>query len=200
MTTIIIPKYDYLMKVILVGESGVGKSTMLNVFCDKYYNDNYISTIGVDFKIKIIDINGKKIKLQIWDTAGQERFRSIVKNYYKNVHAIMLIFDLTNIQSFYKLDDWLKEIKEHVQHPNYKILLVGTKCEISSYNKIPEDKIKEYANKRNLDYILVSSKKNINMDKAFDMVVQNVLNNTKLFKKSNTMDLEKNKKKDKCCS
>lgn len=193
-----ISEYDNLMKVILVGDSGVGKSTLLSAFCDKEYSDYYISTIGVDFKIKMVEVCDKKVKLQIWDTAGQERYRSIVKSYYRGANAILLVFDLTSIQSFHKLGTWMEEIKSNMRHNNYKIILVGSKSDVVYGNCIPQEKIDAFAKQHKLDYIAVSSKKNINIDTAFNKIVKDVLMSQKSGETSTTKILKKNK--DKCCN
>src|SRR3989338_9033256 len=98
--------YDFIFKIVLIGNAGVGKSSLLLRYVDNMFFDSYISTIGVDFKVKTID----KTKLQIWDTDGQERFNTIIRHYYSNCNAILLIFSLNDINSFEKLSFWLNEI------------------------------------------------------------------------------------------
>ena len=106
-------EYDHLFKVLMVGDSGVGKSCMLLRFVDQQYNETYISTIGVDFRIKTVDVAGKKVKLQIWDTAGQERFRTITSSYYRGAHGIMIVYDSTSQHSFANVKQWLHEITRY---------------------------------------------------------------------------------------
>ncbi|AYV85778.1 MAG: rab family small GTPase [Satyrvirus sp.] len=105
--------YDYTIKLVIAGEYNVGKSSIMTVYCDNIYSDIYNSTIGVDFRTKTILMNGKKIKVQIWDVAGQDKYRQIATVYYRGASGIILVFDLTNIISFAKLDIWINEIKQN---------------------------------------------------------------------------------------
>merc|ERR1712023_429870 len=120
--------YDYLFKLLLIGDSGVGKSSLLLRFADDTYTQSYISTIGVDFKIRTVELEGKTIKLQIWDTAGQERFRTITSSYYRGAHGIIVVYDVTDIDSFNNVKQWLCEIDRYACE-NVNKLLVGNKCE-----------------------------------------------------------------------
>ncbi|XP_072917228.1 ras-related protein Rab-13 isoform X3 [Hemitrygon akajei] len=104
--------YDYLFKLLLIGDSGVGKTCLIIRFADDNFNNTYISTIGIDFKIKTIDVGGKKIKLQVWDTAGQERFKTITTAYYRGAMGIILVYDITDEKSFENIQNWMKSIKE----------------------------------------------------------------------------------------
>uniref|UniRef100_A0A3Q0RJ83 small monomeric GTPase n=1 Tax=Amphilophus citrinellus TaxID=61819 RepID=A0A3Q0RJ83_AMPCI len=104
--------YDYLFKLLLIGDSGVGKTCVLFRFSEDAFNSTFISTIGIDFKIRTIELDGKKIKLQIWDTAGQERFRTITTAYYRGAMGIMLVYDITNEKSFENIKNWIRNIEE----------------------------------------------------------------------------------------
>uniref|UniRef100_A0A8C7EH73 small monomeric GTPase n=1 Tax=Nothoprocta perdicaria TaxID=30464 RepID=A0A8C7EH73_NOTPE len=104
--------YDLLFKLLLIGDSGVGKTCVLFRFSDDAFNTTFISTIGIDFKIKTVELQGKKIKLQIWDTAGQERFHTITTSYYRGAMGIMLVYDITNAKSFENISKWLRNIDE----------------------------------------------------------------------------------------
>jgi len=105
-------KYDLLFKLLLIGDSGVGKTCILFRFSDDSFTSTFISTIGIDFKIKTIDFKGKRIKLQIWDTAGQERFNTITTSYYRGAMGLMLVYDITNRKSFESIAKWLRNIDE----------------------------------------------------------------------------------------
>ena len=139
-------EYDYLFKILLIGDSGVGKSSVLGRFVDKVFTDTYISTIGVDFKIRTLNIDGKAVKLQIWDTAGQERFRTITTSYYRGVHAVILVYDVTDILSFNNISNWLKEVQRYAPDNAIK-LLIGNKCDL--VRKYTHKYIKQNNKKKN---------------------------------------------------
>jgi Ras-related protein Rab-1A len=101
--------YDYLFKILVIGDSAVGKSCLLMRFAEHSFTDNHISTIGVDFKIRTIDIEGKDCKLQIWDTAGQDRFKNIISSYYRGAHGILVVYDISDLESFVNVKHWLQE-------------------------------------------------------------------------------------------
>ncbi|CAH9081675.1 unnamed protein product [Cuscuta epithymum] len=122
-------EYDYLFKLLLIGDSSVGKSCLLLRFADDSYVDSYISTIGVDFKIRTAELDEKTIKLQIWDTAGQERFRTITSSYYRGAHGIIIVYDVTERESYENVKQWLNEIDRYASESVCK-LLVGNKCDM----------------------------------------------------------------------
>jgi len=103
-------EHDFLAKVFIIGDSGVGKTNLLTKFCDGVFKDSYVATIGVDFKLKTINVDDAKVKLQIWDTAGQERFRNITQTYYKGAAGIILAYAVNNKQSFKNIASWIKQI------------------------------------------------------------------------------------------
>ena len=117
-------KYDLLFKLLLIGDSGVGKTCILFRFSDDTFNTTFISTIGIDFKLKTIHLNGKLIKLQIWDTAGQERFHTITTAYYRGALGVMMVYDVTDKKSFDDIINWLRAIKEHA-NPNVEKMIIG---------------------------------------------------------------------------
>ena len=118
--------YDYLFKLLLIGDSGVGKTCLLFRFAENSFNPTFISTIGIDFKIQTVEIDGKRIKLQVWDTAGQERFRTITTAYYRGAMGILLVYDVTNKKTFDNITNWLRNIEEHAAE-GVEQLLVGNK-------------------------------------------------------------------------
>lgn len=130
--------YDYLFKLLLIGNSSVGKSSLLLRFSDNIFSERYLlaygsflPTIGVDFKIRTFDLNGSTVKLQIWDTAGQERFKTITSSYYKGAHGIILVYDITDRQSFKDIENWLAEV-DKFGNENVVKLLVGNKSDLEN--------------------------------------------------------------------
>uniref|UniRef100_A0A915LLN5 Ras-related protein Rab-35 n=1 Tax=Meloidogyne javanica TaxID=6303 RepID=A0A915LLN5_MELJA len=119
--------YDFLFKLLIIGDSGVGKSSLLLRFSDNTFSANYITTIGVDFKIRTITVKGYKVKLQIWDTAGQERFRTITSTYYRGTHGVVVVYDVTTQDSFANVKRWLHEIETNCE--NVQRILVGNKLD-----------------------------------------------------------------------
>eukprot|EP01103_Thecamoeba_quadrilineata_P012070 TRINITY_DN3024_c0_g1_i2.p1 TRINITY_DN3024_c0_g1~~TRINITY_DN3024_c0_g1_i2.p1 ORF type:complete len:194 (+),score=22.15 TRINITY_DN3024_c0_g1_i2:34-615(+) len=167
------PDFDFLYKLLIIGDSGVGKSCLLLRFSDDIFTDSFISTIGVDFKIKTIDIGGSRVKLQIWDTAGQERFRTITSSYYRGAHGIIVVYDVTEQKSFTNITKWLKEIDIFAGQSIQK-LLVGNKCDLESARIITTEKGKELANKLNIPFVETSAKESINVEQAFYIMAQDI--------------------------
>jgi Ras-related protein Rab-1A len=159
-------EYDYLFKLLLIGDSGVGKSCLLLRFADHTYTESYISTIGVDFKIRTIELDGKTIKLQIWDTAGQERFRTITSSYYRGAHGIIVVYDVTDTESFNNVKQWLNEIDRYACE-NVNKLLVGNKCDLVSKKAVNYETAKALADKLDIPFLETSAKVATNVEKAF---------------------------------
>jgi len=160
------PEYDYLFKLLLIGDSGVGKSCLLLRFADDTYTESYISTIGVDFKIRTIELNGKTIKLQIWDTAGQERFRTITSSYYRGAHGIIVVYDITDQVSFNNVKQWLQEIDRYACE-NVNKLLVGNKSDLTNKRVVDYNTAKEFAESLGIPFLETSAKNATNVEQAF---------------------------------
>ncbi|CAE8584500.1 unnamed protein product, partial [Polarella glacialis] len=163
------PEYDYLFKLLLIGDSGVGKSCLLLRFADDTYTESYISTIGVDFKIRTLDLDSKTVKLQIWDTAGQERFRTITSSYYRGAHGIIVVYDVTDKESFNNVKHWMQEIDKYAADGVNK-LLVGNKCDLSSKKVVSYDEAKELADSLTVQFMETSAKNALNVEQAFKMM------------------------------
>lgn len=122
--------YDYLAKLLLIGDSGVGKSCLMLRFADDSFQPSFITTIGIDFKMRTVKLDGKTVKLQIWDTAGQERFRSVTTAYYRGATGILLVYDVTDEQSFGHITSWMRNVEQHAPSGARRVL-VGNKCDLT---------------------------------------------------------------------
>ncbi|KAK4880878.1 hypothetical protein RN001_004197 [Aquatica leii] len=159
-------------KLLVLGDSNVGKTCMVHRFCDERYYDTYISTIGIDFKQKIINLDGVPVKLQIWDTAGQERFRTLTTAYYRGAMGILLMYDITNLESFNHLTYWFKNIEENAS-PDVVTVLVGNKCEATE-KCVEKNNGEKIAENFNLPFLEVSCKENINIEEAFFILARRI--------------------------
>jgi len=166
-------EYDHLFKLLLIGDSGVGKSSLLLRFSDNTFSDSFIATIGVDFKIKTMDINGAQVKLQIWDTAGQERFRTITSSYYRGAHGIIVVYDVTNPDSFGNVRKWLQEINRYASE-NVQKILVGNKCDLVSERKVSYEDAKELADELGVMFLETSAKNSTNVNVAFEQMAKKI--------------------------
>ncbi|KQK08318.1 ras-related protein RIC1 [Brachypodium distachyon] len=169
------PEYDYLFKLLLIGDSGVGKSCLLLRFADDSYLESYISTIGVDFKIRTVEQDGKTIKLQIWDTAGQERFRTITSSYYRGAHGIIVVYDVTDQESFNNVKQWLNEIDRYASE-NVNKLLVGNKCDLAESRVVSYEAGKALADEIGIPFLETSAKDATNVEKAFMTMAAEIKN------------------------
>lgn len=159
-------EYDYLIKLVVVGDSGVGKSCLLLRYCDNSYTDSYISTIGVDFKIKTLTIGNKVVKLQVWDTAGQERFRTIVSSYYRGANAVMIVYDVTDEETFNSIPNWIDEIDRQSTIALIKII-VGNKTDLVAKRVVDKVRAEEFARIHDMAHIETSAKLDEEVDTAF---------------------------------
>uniref|UniRef100_A0A914UXW1 Ras-related protein Rab-1 n=1 Tax=Plectus sambesii TaxID=2011161 RepID=A0A914UXW1_9BILA len=170
--------WDYLppitIKVLMVGDSNVGKTATMRQFCDKLFVSSTMLTLGIDFKIKTIELKGKKIKLQIWDTAGQERFHTITTSYYRGAMGIMLVYDITNAKSFDNIAKWLRNIDEHASEDVEKMLL-GNKCDMADRRMVSKERGEQIAKDHNIRFLETSAKANIHIDKAFYDLAEAIL-------------------------
>jgi small GTP-binding protein len=167
-------EYDVLIKIIVVGDSSVGKSCLLLRYAENSFNDTHCATIGVDFKLKTEVINGKTAKIQIWDTAGQERFRSITSSYYRGAHGVLLVYDVTNEKSFENVATWYRDIKASAQD-SLSIILVGNKSDLEAKRVVSTARGKELAKEWGIEFFEVSAKDNVNVDNAFHSIAEKVI-------------------------
>ncbi|KAL0124618.1 hypothetical protein PUN28_006460 [Cardiocondyla obscurior] len=169
--------YDLLFKLLLIGDSGVGKTCILFRFSDDAFSTTFISTIGIDFKIKTVELRGKKIKLQIWDTAGQERFHTITTSYYRGAMGIMLVYDITNEKTFENIVKWLRNIDEHANEDVEKMIL-GNKSDMEEKRVVSTEKGEAIAREHGIRFMETSAKANINIDRAFSELAEAILDKT----------------------
>jgi len=167
------PAYDYLIKLLLIGDSGVGKSCLLLRFSDDSFTPSFITTIGIDFKIRTIDLDGKRIKLQIWDTAGQERFRTITTAYYRGAMGILLVYDVTDEKSFGNIRNWIRNIEQHATESVNKIL-IGNKCDVADKKVIDYERGKALAEEYGIKFLETSAKNSINVEEAFVTLAKDI--------------------------
>lgn len=189
--------YDYLFKLLLIGDSGVGKTCILFRFSEDAFNTTFISTIGeltcsvessvliplssgIDFKIRTIDLDGKKIKLQIWDTAGQERFRTITTAYYRGAMGIMLVYDVTSEKSFDNIKNWIRNIEENASSDVEKMIL-GNKCDINDRRQVTKARGEQLAMEYDIKFMETSAKSSLNVEEAFFTLARDI--KTKMEKK-----------------
>ncbi|AYV75604.1 MAG: ras-related protein Rab-2-A [Terrestrivirus sp.] len=181
--------HKLIFKTILVGDSGVGKSSMLLRFTDNKFNPSHDLTIGVEFGSIVINVEDKTpVKLTIWDTAGQETFKSITRSYYRSAAGVLLCFDITNKKSFANIHTWVNEVIEYGP-TNSIIILVGTKADLIDHRVISTEEALKVANEYKMNYIEVSSKTNVYGSKfsneAFKQLAQEIYNNFKNSKEIN---------------
>ena len=166
-------EYDYLFKILLLGESGVGKTSLLLRYVDDTYTDSCISTIGVDFKIRTIVIAGRKVKLQVWDIAGQGRFRTVPGSCYRNCHGAFVVYDVTDEQSFRNVKQWLQEL-ERYPFENINKMMIGNKCDAEG-KVVDHMTAKEFADGLSITLFETSAKNSINVEDAFATMVLEIL-------------------------
>eukprot|EP00276_Gloeochaete_wittrockiana_P010791 CAMPEP_0184648966 /NCGR_PEP_ID=MMETSP0308-20130426/6245_1 /TAXON_ID=38269 /ORGANISM="Gloeochaete witrockiana, Strain SAG 46.84" /LENGTH=213 /DNA_ID=CAMNT_0027081321 /DNA_START=42 /DNA_END=683 /DNA_ORIENTATION=+ len=163
-------EYDYLFKVVLIGDSGVGKSNLLSRFTRNEFNLESKSTIGVEFATRGIPVDGKMIKSQIWDTAGQERYRAITSAYYRGAVGALLVYDISKKNTFENVERWLTELRDHAD-PNIVIMLVGNKCDLRHLRAVTTEEAQAFAEKQGLSFIETSALESTNVEEAFQTIV-----------------------------
>ena len=167
-------EYDLLFKLILIGDSCVGKSNILLKYLKNQFNENSKTTIGVEFGTKNIIINNKRIKIQILDTEGQERFKNITASYYRGGNGVLVVYDITDRDSFENLNSWLIEIEKNANKNVYK-LLIGNKCDLEDKRKVTYQEGKEFASSNGMQFIETSAKTDTKVKDAFEMLTQEII-------------------------
>ncbi|RCH95757.1 Ras- protein Rab-2A [Rhizopus azygosporus] len=158
--------YSYIIKYIIIGDTGVGKSCILLQFTDKRFMPAHDLTIGVGFGTRFITVNDQQTKLQIWDTAGQESFRSITRSYYRGAAGALLVYDITRRETFEHLSVWLEDVRQHA-NPNTVIMLIGNKSDLESKRQVSREEAERFAQENGLFFLETSAKTANNIEEAF---------------------------------
>ncbi|XP_017002235.2 uncharacterized protein Rab9D [Drosophila takahashii] len=167
--------YKYLFKILVLGDCGVGKSCLLMRFSDGRFTGKYLCTVGVDFKVRTVEVAGQVVKLQIWDTAGEERFKSVLPSYYRGAHGILLVYDTTSASSFQGIDGWLEEIRNNCPD-RVNVLLVGNKCDDLEHRQVSQQQAAHYADYRALAFREASAKSGANVNHVFAALAVAIFN------------------------
>mmetsp|Transcript_5615 Transcript_5615/g.8549 ORF Transcript_5615/g.8549 Transcript_5615/m.8549 type:complete len:206 (-) Transcript_5615:234-851(-) len=165
--------YDMQIKLLMIGDSGVGKTCLLLRYANDSFSPTFITTIGIDFKIKNIQLDGKRIKLQIWDTAGQERFRTITTSYFRGAQGILLVYDVTDRQTFTSIRNWVAQIQMHAD-VNVNKILIGNKCDMQDQRVVTTAEGEALAKEYNIHFFETSAKQDTNVETAFITIATDV--------------------------
>ena len=188
----------------IIGESLVGKTALITRYTKNTYGGAYLSTVGIDFQDKFLNINGKQIRIEIWDTAGQERFRNIAKNYFQSSNGFLLVYDITKKTTFEKLDFWNEQINLNAPK-NTKYILIGNKIDLEKEREVQKVDGENFAQKNNIQFYETSAKDGTNVNYVFELLAKEIINNgenistrnkrsSQVLKKKNTKDEKKS-----CC-
>ena len=209
--------FHYLLKYVIIGDSGVGKSNILLQYIKGKFNEDFKATVGVEFGAKNIEINGRIYRIQIWDTAGQENFRSIARAYYKNSICACIVYDITSRNSFNSVQSWIDDCTKQTPR-NILLLLIGNKNDLNDKREVQYEEGEEFAKKKNMIFLETSAKTGNNIDKIFEKSVkkidQNIIDNKYDLDNENcgirkglktesfvlSVEKAKEKKKKKCCN
>jgi len=169
--------YDHLFKFTIIGDSSVGKSCLMMRFADDTFNESFITTIGVDFRFRTVTVQDKVVKLQIWDTAGQEKFKTITSSYYRNAHAVMIVYDVGEHTTFQNIDGWLQDIDKFCPETVCK-QIIGNKNDIPPEEReVSEQEARKFAEDRGIRYVETSAKTAENVERAFVEMVEQLIEN-----------------------
>jgi len=162
-----------IVRLLTIGDSGAGKSSLLLRYTQNEFTVEYMPTIGIDFRLKTIDVKGKTVKVQVWDTAGQERFRTITHNYYRGAHGIALVYDVTQDGSFSNIRKWIQDVRTYAED-SVNIVLIGNKSDLDNKRVIDKQRGQELADEYNIAFFETSAKSDQNVQEAFTSLVNSV--------------------------
>ena len=164
---------DIKIKLLIIGDSSVGKTSILLNYTDNVFPDSHLATIGVENKVKMIKTDKFNVKLQIWDSAGQERFKSITKSFFRNANGILFVYDITNRKTFHSVKDWIKD--SELNATNFEKILLGNKIDLEAKRQVKKTELEEYGLKKKIDTLETSAKTNINIELAFKTLLDKIL-------------------------
>ena len=181
-------KFNFIIKILIVGDSNVGKTNLINRYIDNTFNENIVNSIDFDIKTKIVKIFNKKILIKFFDTAGQEKFRSITKSLFQQVQGIILIYDITNEESFKNIEYWLSLIKEN--NLNFECILIGNKCDLENERKISKKDGLNFAKKNNIEFFETSCKTGININESILSINSQIYKNFTNYNMKKSIELK----------
>ena len=190
------PDQEILLKVVVVGDSGVGKSNLLSRYVHNYFNEDITSTLGVDLLSKRMLINDKSVTVQFWDTAGQERMRALANAYYRNANGIIVVFDITSKETFMNLNYWIREVRNNTEE-QVKIVIIGNKTDLIDKREVSREEAKRFADGKGFYYMEVSAKMNYEnkVSECVEVLTREIvegLNEEKLALVQSNFDMRKN--------
>ena len=192
--------FDVKYKIMVLGESKVGKTSLIKRYTKDQFGGVYLTTVGMDFQDKIIEIEDKKVRLQVWDTAGQERFRNVTKSYFQSSHGLLVVYDITDRESFEKINFWMENIKNNAPE-NAKKILVGNKCDLANERQVSYEEGEKKASNYNIKFFESSAKEGTNVKEFFFYLANEIYQDEKTKGKDNkkTVQLNSKKKGKGCC-
>ena len=163
--------FDLQIKLLMIGDSAVGKTSLLLRYANDTFSSTFITTIGIDFKIKTIDLDGKRVKLQIWDTAGQEQFRTITRSYFRGAQGIVLVYDITDRATFNSVRSWMSQINDHADAQVNRVL-IGNKCDYESARQVSTEEGQRLAQEYGVNFFETSAKNDVNVTECFTTIAR----------------------------
>ena len=195
--------FDEKIKIMVIGEIRVGKTALIKKYTSNIFGGDYLTTVGIDFQEKTLDIDGKKVRMQIWDTAGEERFRNIAKNYFVQANGFLIVYDISCKDSFEKVKFWYEQIKLNAPK-NIKYILVGNKCDLEEIREVQKEEGINLSKEYECNFFETSAKEGINVNEIFQTLVDNIIKDIKnngILNRRSSQVLKKNtkQKKKSCC-
>ncbi|CAK8695573.1 unnamed protein product [Clavelina lepadiformis] len=187
---------EHVCKVVMIGDSGVGKTCVIRRFIDNEFSYNFVATIGIDFKIRMMNVNGKYVKVQIWDTAGQERFRSITTAYYRGAKGVIIMYDITNQKSFENVTKWIVNFSRWAED-DVERLLIGNKCDKEDMRLVERIEGEQLAKQSEMMFSETSAKDDVNVDHAFMQLLTKIIDKETKANKIKNEGINKTKTEDK---